>query len=208
MHRNSVCNATLDIWTLSEFSSIRNTKVCKEQKKNPKWKSTRQKNAECVLWICISTELNVETVRTLNTGFMYASEVAVETDMGNLPSSHTLPRERERARQKGKKMICWIPLYVTIMWETGNFSFAWSNKRIPRATKFSRSHLHFISIKGFFSSSIFFFFGKLNITICCTFSPTTITNVQLGIKALFRNPFLLFFFFSLSLNWASLFFSY
>lgn len=42
----------------------------------------------------------MEAVRTLNTGFMYASEVAVETDMGNLPSSHTLPRERATEREK------------------------------------------------------------------------------------------------------------
>lgn len=36
-------------------------------------------------------------------------------------------------RDSVKKAICWMPFYVTIMWETGKFSLAWSNKRIPQS---------------------------------------------------------------------------
>lgn len=115
-------------------------------------------------------------------------------------------------RDSVKKAICWMPFYVTIMWETGKFSLAWSNKRIPQSKYISvacslsflafssntlpfcptHSCQHLISIK-------YFFFTRQHITICCSFSRVASIKknkfAQLGWMHIFRNPFFLQFFF-------------
>lgn len=115
-------------------------------------------------------------------------------------------------RDSVKKAICWMPFYVTIMWETGKFSLAWSNKRIPQSKYISvacslsflafssntlpfcptHSCQHLISIK-------YFFFTRQHITICCSFSRVaSMKKKQIcsaGMNAYFSQPFFLTIFF-------------